>query len=216
MDFLKWIQDFISLLFDKTKTLSLKIITVLSIIILVFIVNDILGLSYYYSTNQKLSQLKEIAALKKEYANQPDVLNEVLATEKSVITRQTIIEKFLRLFSEDKIDDKFSDNSLNTENGNKTEASRSQLYHTLTSSWGLILIVLILPFAFFSRKQDLSLILGTLAALAMLSGFIWLSQFLLGLIPVIDNKPWINYILNFIIHSLVWIGFIYQTNKNKR
>jgi heme/copper-type cytochrome/quinol oxidase subunit 4 len=97
--------------------------------------------------------------------------------------------------------------------------SRSQLWHTISSSFLFIIVLLILPFIPFTQKKiDWNLILGVIILMIPIAGLIWLYQFLLGLIPVILDKPWINYILNFVIHIfslLLIIGFFVSISQKK-
>lgn len=68
--------------------------------------------------------------------------------------------------------------------------SRSQLWHTLTSSHDLILILIVLPIIPFTEKKfDWSMMIGIIFFMIIDAGLIWLNQYLLGLIPVILNQP---------------------------
>jgi len=97
------------------------------------------------------------------------------------------------------------------------QSSRSQIWHTLSSSFLLLVIFVILPFIpFTEEKFKWNLMLGMIIIMIFTAGLIWLSQYLLGLIPVILNKPWINYILNLVLSSTLWIFIGLYIDKKKK
>jgi len=92
----------------------------------------------------------------------------------------------------------------------------SQNWHTKTFSYLLILLLIILPIIPFSDKNfKFSTLFGILLFMILIAALIWLNQYLLGLIPVIFNKPWINYIVNVIIHSSFLLIIAANSNKKK-
>jgi len=96
--------------------------------------------------------------------------------------------------------------------------SRSQFWHTITSSFFLIVLMVGTFLVPFNEKQfNWSTIVTVIFMVGALAFFVWLFQYVLGLIPIIFNKPWINYILNFIIQSfiLLFFGLILTFGKKK-
>ena len=95
--------------------------------------------------------------------------------------------------------------------------SRSWSWHTITSSYFIIFIMIVLPFLPFTQKPiSWNMMIGMLIISVVLAGLVWLNQYLHGLIPVILNRPWINYGINFIIHTgiiRIWLGSI-STKKS--
>jgi len=119
------------------------------------------------------------------------------------------------------LDSIYTDEDIVKEEITKTQAStlpknsRSRIWHTISSSFGLIIIFLIVPFVPFTQPPfEWSTFLGVMILCIPLSGLIWLNQYLLGLIPVILNQPWINYILNFIIHFGILSWLASSSKKN--
>jgi hypothetical protein len=73
-----------------------------------------------------------------------------------------------------------------------------------------------LPFVPFAEKSfSWSTMTGMILFMVLDAGVIWLNQYLYSLIPVIINKPWINYLLNFIIHTSFVSWIIWISNKKK-
>lgn len=96
--------------------------------------------------------------------------------------------------------------------------SRSKIWHTLSSSYGFILLLIILPIIPFTEDTfDLSMMIGVIFIMIVDAGIIWFNQYLLGLIPLIYNSPWINYSLNFLIQTVitVWMFFYFHKRGQK-
>lgn len=107
--------------------------------------------------------------------------------------------------------------SLNKVKQVEIKNSRSRIWHTLTSSYLLILLMCFMPIVPFIEKPfNWGMVVGILIISIFIAGLIWFNQYLYGLIPVILNRPWINYCLNFIIHSSSLILIISISKKSKK
>lgn len=280
MEFLKEIFKFF---IDKEHSFTSKFIGILLVITALFVIDNILGFSFYYSSNQKVTQLETIESLKKDCPNNIDLLKILNETESKIINRKNVFEEFVNLFSKEKFDVKnelqlsiidtvyvvkydtiyihtkssnqlwlpiFKDSLLSEiyfrkgatsdsistskilenniadslhksfesfnikENEEHEIKSRSRLWHTLTSSYFLIFLMIILPvFPFTEKPFNWNLLIGVLFFAILCAGLIWLNQYILGLIPLIFNKPWINYILNILIHTIFWVWIGFKANK---
>jgi hypothetical protein len=77
--------------------------------------------------------------------------------------------------------------------------------------------MLLLPIMPFTEKPfNWGMLIGMLMIAVIIAGIVWFNQYLFSLIPLILNKPWINYILNFIIHTGLWGLIITVSNKNNK
>jgi len=95
--------------------------------------------------------------------------------------------------------------------------SRSRIWHTLTSSYLLIIVMLFLPFVPFTQKPfDWTMVIGMWIGSILIAGLVWLNQYLFGLIPVILNRPWINYLINFLISTSFWVWIGIRSEKKKK
>ncbi|WP_319502145.1 hypothetical protein [uncultured Draconibacterium sp.] len=101
---------------------------------------------------------------------------------------------------------------------------RSRLWHTVTSG---ILIITLAIFAFilmlfvpFYMKEGnkLSAFIGLFMVFPFLALWLWLFQWLLGFIPVINNMPWINYLVNVVVNIfiVVVITIYFQRKERKK
>ncbi len=277
MDFLKEIFRFF---IAKDYSFASKFIGFIIVLIAIFLIDNLLGFSFYYSNNQKINQIRSIEELKTECANETIIytINEV---ENEIINRKNVIEIFLNLFSKDAIDKKsdnllsksdtiyivvhdtikqiekhtyipFGYSQLDTSNldsnfveltsiksvyfkksllyddsiGTKelvseckktqyASKSRSQIWHTISSSYALIILFILFPIIPFVQKEfSWSIMIGMLFFMIVTAGFIWLNQYLFGLIPVILNRPWINYLFNFSVETII-ILIVGLISKNK-
>lgn len=277
-------KELFKFLVNKEYSFTSKFIGMIAILFVLFSINNLLGFSFYYSTNQKITQIKNIEILKKDCKNDPKLMNILEETENEIINRKNLIENFFDLFSKGpykgeikdnfeildtvlitkydtvriyqnsytppwylsipdsmfKSERNFSDSIIHDstkqiinaksndsivyktdKQTNSTEKEqlryRSKLWHTVSSSYLLILLILILPIIpFTDKKFSWSTLLGMIFAMIFNAGFIWLNQFLLGLIPVILNTPMYNYIVNFSLHTGFWVMIIIIVNKNEK
>lgn len=268
MELIKHILNFF---LGKEHSYTSKFIGLLSFFLILFIVDNLLGFSFYYSNNQKLNQIKVIRMLKKDCVDNEDVLIILNNTEEKILNRKNIIEIFSDLFTREpfesetisKVDLAELKRKLSIEESiissaekniccfdsltttpresidiltihdtasfiyqesqleaikdttyegtvekektiDKPNKTRSKLWHTLSSSYFLVIMMIIIPFVPFTEKQmSWSTFAGAIIFVVFIAGLLWFNQYLLGLIPLILGKPWINYILNFSIHTLM-------------
>ena len=107
--------------------------------------------------------------------------------------------------------------AIKSKHESKVIKSRSNIWHTISSSYILILIiVIVLMTPFFQDKLSWNLIIGVFSFILIDAGLIWLNQYLFSLIPVILNEPIINYILNFLVHTIFWAVIIKQLAKKNK
>jgi hypothetical protein len=238
MDLFKEIIKFFT---DRDFSIRSKFVSVIFFLVGVFFIDNLLGFSFFYVNQQKIDQLEKIENLKKIGNDNKPLVRLLEETESKIINRKTVIDDFLELFSKEQLDNspapafQISD-SIYIENsdsllfptdslkGNVKEflatdgerKYRSRLWHTITSSYLLIILMIALPISGLSDKPfRWANFLGLLFATGLVACIVWLNQYLLGLIPVLFNRPWVNYVLNFSIQTAVfiWIGIASQKHK---
>ncbi|MEQ8547131.1 MAG: hypothetical protein RIC03_04440 [Cyclobacteriaceae bacterium] len=239
-------KEFIRLFTDQDYSIKSKLVFVIILLGGVFFIDNILGFSFFYVNQQRINQLEKIEQLKKSSKENKPLVKLLEETEEEIINRQTVIDAFLELFSKNKLEPsnthKISnlDTALVVRNDTLTipvltdstkskvieklanepeDQYRSRLWHTLTSSYLLILVMFILPISGITQKPfRWPNFIGILFTSGIFAGLVWLNQFLLGLIPVLFNQPWINYILNFAIQTFIfiWIGLSQKNNAHPR
>jgi len=100
----------------------------------------------------------------------------------------------------------------------KTEVSRSSFWHTVSSSYlflTILLFLLIIPI--FQKPFKWDVFIGCFIMALFMGGVIWVNQLVFKQIPIINNKPWMNYLVNFTIQSILLIIIIYGiSNANQK
>jgi len=282
---MEFFREIFRFFINKDFSFASKFVGLLSIVVILFCVDNLLGFSFYYSNNQKINQIKTIEYLKKDCKDNKEIIKVLNDTEQNIIKRKNVIESFFDLFSKDPLESEKNlvEDSIQFKNQlidkktvllicdstqnqidtiikidqtlpiytrktqdylNILETSfdslvlqidtvhvesviqsdsemvdynvRSKLLHTLSSSYLLIFLLIILPFTLFTEKIfSWSTLAGIVMFMILVAGLIWVNQYLLGLIPLILGRPWVNYLLNTIIHIsiFIWIGL--AINKKK-
>lgn len=203
------------------------------VILLILGVDNYLGFSSHYRTSKKIEQIKNIEETKSNCQNNPELIKSLDELEKDILNRKDIFQHFIALFDREELKNDV-DNTYKVEhpeNNNKVEdfftnlfpemPQRSQLWHTVSSSalWillfvGLIIYLFCLPFIQEEKKGDI--VLGLLFIFIILAILTWLFQFLFGLIPVILNRAYLNYIIQILLQILIIIWLYKIGNKSKK
>lgn len=204
-------------LFDRTRNLASKAIFIFLAALILFIFDNTFSFSYYYNTSQKISQIRDI----KESLSDP-TLNE-LEKQKLIQLRNAIIEhRTFKDLTYDYLTNLHFDTSNQTSEETKFIKLRNPTIHLLTSAWWIIIPLVIfgiaLPFLLLSEKKQ---IFVTFLGYTFICTFGYLVSLVLSkvlsFIPLINNTPLYNYILNFIISGiilLIIIAIIKKVNKN--
>lgn len=181
-------------------------------------IDNIGGFSYRFTNSQKIDYLLKIEKAKVEFRQDTIVCSMLDKMEYDLINRKNVIEQFVDLFDNQEI---FKSKSSTTkENIDNYKISKNQFWHTVSSSlfwiiWLFIfsLMLLILPFTL--KKDKLSAIVGMILGIGIMILLIWLTQWLFGLIPILFNRPWINYTIQFIINLIPILLLTYGSIKQK-
>lgn len=202
----------VNYLTDNTKKVSSKAIFILLGICLIFIIDNSLSFSYYYNISKKTESLKSISETLKDTLLDEKERKLLIDLRGNIISHKTLKDKsfdYLTNF-------KFDDSQENKIEEIKTD-SRNNVIHFITSSWWLILggvvFIIVIPFVIFKKGTS---ILNLLLGFIFMEGFFYLLSLILSklfsFIPLIMNKPIINYVINFILSSsLLWL--ILKINK---
>lgn len=242
------VKHFMSYFFDKTTPNTSKITGFIILLFIVVIFNNIFGFSFYYNKGRKIELLHNIEELKQLNPNdsklistleQDEAINiekkNVHTTNLPAITNpisdtftskyswsiDSLVLKNNEMALKDYVNYKSTIITKNIKEGIELpQKSRSQFWHTVTSSFAVIIlmlsVILISPFQY--KELNGEAILGLIILEVLGALFVWLSQYLFGLIPVINNMPVINYGLNAFLHiviiSLIILAIV-AANKRK-
>lgn len=226
------IKKFISFLESDRISISRKIGIPLLVIFTILLLDNILGTSYYWINRMETDYIVKVEEAKKNCESDSVLVAYFDEKISNAINRQNIFQWFASLFKNTRFDDAKEPDDTNL-NGNIfskmekwfPEVERNQMWHTITSSllWiiFLVLLSLFLIFApFIVEKDKVATVLGSIMGLGILVFLIWITQWILGLIPVILNRAYINYTLQLIINLIpiiaLTVGSIKEVKKKKR
>lgn len=135
-----------------------------------------------------------------------------------LINRKNIFEKFFDLFDNQDIEkNKLSNDKIRIYNQN---IQRNQFLHTISSSlfwiiWLIIFLFILIISPFAPSKDKYGIMLGMIIGISGMSILIWTTQWLFGLLPIFFDRPWINYIFQFIINLIPISILTYGSIKQK-
>jgi hypothetical protein len=176
--------------------------------------------SYDYYLNNKIEKLESIDNLKKIYKTDSLKLAEMTELENRIFKRTHYSDRLRNLDLNQINIFKKSDTTeikspvIENENTTIKKPIRSLFWMVLTSNYFFIILIIgliTMPFTG-SVHRELKNVLGAIAAIIILIGVIYLITWIAYKIPLLWNRPYLNYILNLLIHS-PFIYLIFWWNK---
>lgn len=229
IDLVKTLLEYIK---DKERSLGRKVTLTIFFILGLVAFNEYSGFTYYYPIAKEVEIISDIE-LAKASTNDPEIINFLNEKEKVVINRKYLHQRFIDLFNrniikKDVINHQPKEEAIPTTSFSEKiikiipeQPYRSQLWHTLSSTFIMILgsLILVGALIFQPFKKDqkigmISYIILWVFTLSLCAGVIWLIQFLFGLIPVILNRAYINYAIPIIL-QIIYIGWILKKGNKK-
>lgn len=223
------IKNIVELFLDKSKHWTLRAGVFISVIGVLFILDFTLDLSYNYYVSRKLENLEKIQILKKDYSTDALKINKILVLEEKIMNKKHYTEF---IFPDLSFPD-FSFISLKNSTITKTTDEnptkivipktkttkpniRSYFYMLISSNYLFVVVFVVMIFLPLTGKEQRTLksISGWFAGLVVFSLIIIFVTWISFRIPLINNEPIYNYILNFMIHT-IFIVLIAKNNNNK-
>lgn len=205
---------------DRTKKFSHKTITIFIVVVLLIVIDNSLSFTYHYNNTRKIEEIEKLnfividSTLLKEEVLQLKELRSNIINHKT--WKDRIYDKIIT------IDFKTKDNndvSIVKNDASKATSERDYWIHFISSSWILIILMIIMPLTIFFDKSSFSLT-SFLSIIFVVEPFFyglsWTFAKAFSLIPIINNNPIYNYVLNSIIHLLVFLLIGFMSNKNKK
>lgn len=225
MSLIDEIFDFVK---DQTLSFSKKSLIISGIVILIFLIDFCLGISFNYSINQKLNQIEKIETIKNNFPINDTLLTNLNAIESKLLNRFDYVKiihfhqakirreiysrpdtiKRNQLDSVKPIQDT-TKVSLNDE-FKTTKTLRNWIWDLISSTYIYLLAVLFLMIMPFTQKSSfLKLLLGAFIMIVALGAICWLTFLIFSNIPTII-RPWFNYVINATVHLFI-VGFVINT-----
>lgn len=199
MDIFEIPKNIVNLLQDRSMKNTTKYFVVIFIILSIVAIDNYLGISYYNNLDNKITQLKNVNELLEKPSLDDNMKNYLLNVKKEILMRETFIDKLQHSFEQ--ISFTNSKNEIVTEI-NKSTVFRNSIIEFVSINYFFIFLFVVLPFYFFINKLSENFwknILLVFAVEAFLIVFSFTLYFLSSLIPTILGRPYLNYILNFLI-----------------
>lgn len=205
------IKTLFSFLISKDEKIGTKLLFSFFILILILLLNNVFGFSFFYNSEKKIDQLTKINTVLQDSTLEPDFKNKVLQLREDIVNRKNVFEYFSTL----KIRKSTSKSTIEYLDSNK-----HLILNFISSSWYFIFIIIAFVFKSFKERDfDFIQLIISLFFGLILFGAGLASSYLTNLIPIIYSKAiWINYIVNvflvlIIFYPLIKLDFQNLTTK---
>ena len=216
---MSYFEAFLNFISDERIRFSSKTLIVIFSLATIFLVDNILGFSYYYSTGKKIENVLALNRIINDTTTDSDtkIIAKTLRTD--LMTRKNIINQSVLFFRNIKLTNSKTDQTRPTIAAEKTKDSiiRNNFWFHLSSSGLFYLLgITLLPFMFFMNPYESLIqriatsIFTTLMFMSFGLVFYWICDF----IPQLYFKTWIwNYLLNFVLQIVPVSSIIIYGNK---
>ena len=238
------VEKIIGFFQDKAVSLSRKMTILIFVGVTAILVDNYCGFSYYFVQSYKLDYITSLENARIKYVEDKVVSQELDQMMVNAINRWTVFSAisdiFQKTFSttsearEQKLAEELTKDKKNsTEKRIKTKddvndgvlswffpiAERSPFWHTVCTSFDLVLILLVCVFylicaPFIQDTNKKSALLGMCFVIPFLIVVIFFIQWILSFIPDLGNRPRINYIIYVFLNVLVLVLIARKKTKN--
>lgn len=204
MEIVNKILDFI---FDSSRKLSHKAITIMIIVIAVLVIDNIYSITYYYNLNKKIETIKNLNPLISDTTVTPKEKEVFLRLRLDVINHTTIKEKLFNL-----------SNSIIYSDNQVSPGERGLLFfHYFSVNLIIFLIWFIIDMivvkSFFKDVNFKTSKKSAIVVMAILAIFVNIILYYITLlvfkassyVPIIDGKEYINYIIYTALNLILFI-----------
>ncbi|MFZ1528906.1 MAG: hypothetical protein WAT19_09150 [Ferruginibacter sp.] len=218
---MSYIDHITEFLFDENRRLSSKAAVVVFAIIAIFVVDNVLGFSYYFSNNKKIEQVQKLNSIIQDTTSDSTTKTFAKELRTEIIDRKNVFYQAASFFRNIRwTNSKKQTTPVQTQpSDNKNLISKSNFWFHLTAGglWYLLAVLMIPVIVFTDKKTSLPQRIATgIFATALFFGFGWLFYWLCSLIPQITSTTWIwNYIINFIL-QLLFVGLLVAAGEKKK
>lgn len=233
MEILKSFFEFIK---DKSTSWGQKISIFISVLGLIIIGDYSIGISYNYHLGNKIEKLKQINDLNRLYVG--DTLHSfyLKEIENNIFERKHYSEfmsetlnstykniKAIQIDNDTINVDLGKNSNIDSqaifENNQITNENRKYKWMLISSNYLIVLIapiLILLPFLDKNTRKSTSTMVGWFASIIILTGYCVFVTWIAYKIPLIDNNPKYNYLINLVIHSIFMIvAFLISTEPKK-
>ena len=216
-----YIDHITGFLFDEHRRLSSKAAVVLFAVIAVFLIDNFLGFSYFYSTEKKVEQVQKLNLIITDTTSDSTTRAFALQLRSEMLDRENLLNQSLSFLRNVKWTNSKTDQTNVTKETAKTKESiikNSFWFHISAGGFYYFIAVLMLPVMVITdKKTSLPQRIATgILSVALFCGFGWLFYWLCNFIPQVSTTTWFwNYLINLAIQILL-IGLLVATIQKKK
>jgi uncharacterized membrane-anchored protein len=185
----------------------------MSVLIVLLLVDNIMGVSFYYNSEKKVMHLRQISTLMADSSLDSYTREHLRIMKNDVIKRVNI-----RDYIFGSITRFYNSAPTKSNNSSVTTNERNIFWHTLSSGGIFILVFLVLvpTIVLFNKEMAINDKIITMFTLFLVLGFgAWFYSWLLSFIPRLGDTWIANYLLNIVLQAVLCIIFIYADKKSK-
>ncbi len=196
------VKTFLSFLISKNEKIRTKLFFASIFFLLMMLLNNIFGFSYYHNYDKKIKQVKELNILLNDTTVNIATKEKLKKIRKEILSRKNIFETI----SSYKV-------SPNDKEGTQEYvfSKEHKILNFLSTSWYFLIafIISLLVEIKKSKRIDLSEIGTVILVGGMMLGISLGLSFLTNLIPIFNpNYVWLNYVFNFVITLMLFFKLI--------
>jgi hypothetical protein len=218
---MNYIVQLIDFLFNERIRLSSKTIIVIASLFTLFLLDNILGFSYYFNTSRKIEQLQKLNTIVNDTTLDKNTKEFVLNLRQNIINRENIITQSFFFFRNIKLTSSTKahiNKSIEVKEKAEIVLRNNFWFHISAGGLYYLMGILMLPIMIFADKKPSiiqRIVTGIITGLVFYALgllFYWICDF----IPQLGNSTWIwNYLLNFLIQSILIIIIIVASQVKK-
>lgn len=202
---------------DRSKRLSTRVSIFIFSIILLFIIDNVVGFSHYYKTDQQLRQIQTISTVLRDTSLPKETRKQLIELQKQTLERKNAIDYSLSFLKNISWTSSKQSQKTIKQSG---KIIRNEFWFVI-SSCGIFIflsIVMIPVSLIIDRKEPIFKVIATSFILSV-STFIlgWFCyNFFSFILPdhILGSWTW-NYIFNGILQIMLIVGLYQVGNKNK-
>lgn len=216
----EFFKTFFEIIIDGSNSIASRLKKIIFILILIFFVDNLFNISNDIYLSNKLNNLETINKLKQVYKNDITQYNNLIQYEQQLLNSQHYYEKLSNFlnFSVEKNSHYKKTYNKNTYTIIRKGSIGDVILMFLSSNICFIILFpsfLLLPFYTKEKKNKLFYSKWLFFCFLFLS-WIFITTFLLTLIPVIFKNIVFNYVFNFIIHMTICTLIIISPNNKTK
>jgi len=214
-------NNFIEFIFNERIRLSSKATMIVFSILAIVLFDNILGFTYYFSTDKKIGQIQKLNSIINDITTDSTTIDFATQLRSEIIDRENVffkISSFSKHIKWISYNKKYQTDIPNgTVNEIEVVIKNNFWFHLTSSGFWYIMAIMMFPIMLFYGEKTTSLFhklgIGFLTSVIML--FFGLLFFLFcNFIPKISETTWIwNYLINFLIQVLIFSLFAVIENR---